>query len=518
MTEVPDDRPPPDGRSPYGALSVEAPGADEVGVVPWPLMFRRRLLDRAESSGYYPTIVLVTVLYGLFSVGFTITILSVSIPTIADEFGASTSLVTWVVTGPILAFAIVGPSMGKVGDLYGHRRVYVYSMAGACVFAGLTALSFNAPSLILFRVTGAAVGAALGPASLAIINRMFPPHKRVQAMGYWSMVAAGGPVLGVVAGGPIVEAFGWRWIFIAQVPLTLGGVIIASAVLPDTRPQGDPVFDIKGALTLGLGVTSALVAVNRGPEIGWSSPLVIAGFVLSPVLLATFVAIERRVTHPLFNLGYLRRRNFAFAIGTQWFTNFAYMGGFIITPLLLQDVFGYSETKTGALLISRPLAFAIAGPLAGWFALRIGERTSAVVGAFAISCSLVALSTLDAGSSDLIVIFGLALSGVGLGMSAPSLAASIANAVDEKDLGVAGATQQMVSQFGVVVGITVMQTVQTSRAAAVGVTASYGDAYLVGAFMAAIGMIAAAFVISTPRGERGVERIEASDREPVPTG
>jgi EmrB/QacA subfamily drug resistance transporter len=478
---------------------VEAPGADEVGIVPWPLLLRRRILARVEGSERYPWLVLTTVLFGLFTVGFTITVLSNSLPRIAGDLDSNIGTLTWVLTGPVLAFAIVGPAAGKLGDLYGQRRVYAISMACVVVFAALTAMAWSAGSLILFRLLGAATGAATGPASLATINRAFPPERRAQAMGYWSMVGAGGPVIGVVAGGPVVEAFGWRWIFIAQVPLTLAGLLLALAVLPDTdRGRQDP-FDVPGAVTLAVAATALLLGINRGPVWGWSSSGVVACLALSPIALAAFIAVERRVRYPMLPLAYVRRRNFALPILVQLFINFAYMGGFIITPVLLQSEFGYDESHTGNLLISRPLAFAVAGPIAGYLALRIGERAAAVIGSVAIVLSMVWLSTLAPGSSDLVVIGALALSGVGLGTSSPSMAAAVANAVDEHDLGIAGAAQQMMNQLGVVMGIQVMQTVQASRAGAVGAVAAYGDAYLVGGLVAAFGVVAACFVRSSRR-------------------
>jgi len=322
-------------------------------------------------------------------------------------------------------------------------------------------------------------------------------------MGYWSMVAAGGPVVGVVAGGPIVQAFGWRWIFVAQVPLTLATLLLAAAILPANEPADDtdePVgFDVMGAVTLGIGTTALLLAVNRGPLWGWTHPFVLTGFVLAPLMAVAFVAAERRAAHPLLPLGYLRRRNFSFPLLTQLCTNFAYMGGFVITPLLLQDEFGYDETKTGTLLIARPIVFAIAGPVAGYLTVRVGERSSAVFGAITITCSMFALASLAPGDSDAVVVGALALSGLGMGASAPAMAAAIANAVDERDLGIAGATQQMVNQVGVVIGIQVMQTVQAARSGTVGAVAAYGDAYLVGAAVAFLGLIFATFVRSTPR-------------------
>jgi EmrB/QacA subfamily drug resistance transporter len=489
---------PPDD-TPIDQVSIEAPGADEGAVLPWANLLRARVHERVAHSPRYPWIVLTAALFGLFSVGFTITILSVSIPRIADELGSDTSTVTWVVTGPLLAFAVVGPAMGKLGDLHGHRRVYAWSMAGVCGFAALTALSWNAGSLIAFRTLGAATGAAMGPASIAMINRLFPPERRVQAMGYWSMVAAGGPVIGVVAGGPIVETFGWRWIFVAQVPLTFAGLLLALLVLPETKRRPAS-FDVAGAVTLAVGATSFLLAINRGPSWGWSSPPILAGFAIAPLAVVYFLRVERRAAHPLLPLRYLRQRNFTYGIATQCCTNFAYMGGFVITPLFLESAFGYPETRVGGLMIARPLAFAIMGPLAGMVALRVGERTTAVTGACFVFLSMLALASVAPGSSDLVIVGALALSGIGIGTSAPSLAASVANAVDERDLGVAGAFQQMMTQLGVVIGIQLMQTISVVREESVGEVAAYGEAYLVGGAVGAIGIVLSLFVQSSVRG------------------
>ncbi|MDP1820976.1 MAG: MFS transporter [Acidimicrobiales bacterium] len=485
-------------------LSIEAPGGNEVAVLPWPLMLRQRVHERMSGNRRYPWLVLSVSLFGLFSVGCTITILSVSIPRIAEDLGSDTSTVTWVVTGPLLAFAVVGPAMGKLGDLYGHRRVYGWSMACVSLFAALTAVAWTAGALIAFRTLGAATGAAVGPASIAMINRLFPRERRVQAMGYWSMVAAGGPVIGVVAGGPIVETFGWRWIFAAQVPLTLTGLLLALLVLPETERREEAEFDVAGAVVLALGATSLLFAINRGPLWGWSDPAILATFAIAPAALLLFLSIERRVPSPLLPLAYLRRRNFTFAIATQGFTNFAYMGGFVITPLFLESVFDYPETRVGGLMIARPLVFAISGPLAGYVAVKVGERISAVAGASFVVASMVALASVAPGSSDVVIVGALALSGLGLGCSSPALAASIANAVDERDLGVAGAFQQMTAQLGVVIGIQVMQTISVVREPSVGEVAAYGEAYLLGGAVAALGVVTACFVRSSDRRVEGV--------------
>lgn len=452
---------------------------------------------------------LIVALFGIFSVGFTITLLAVSLSSIADDLGSSASTLTWVITGPLLAFGVVGPVAGKAGDLWGHRQVYLVGIAGATVFALGTAGAWDATSIITFRILGAAAGSACGPVAMAMINSVFPSQERARAMGYWSMVVAGGPVLGVVAGGPIVEALSWRWVFVGQIPLGVLAFLAAWFVLPassTSRPEhGGPrrteglwsAFDLPGALLLASGVTGVLLALNRASVWGWTSPWVLGGFGLGSLLVVGFVKQEARAAHPLISLTYLRDRNVAAPALTQMLANFAYMGGFIVTPFFLADAFGYGPTRIGLISISRPLAFAIAGPLGGTLAMRVGERRAGVSGAMLVTASMLGLAMVRPGIGDLAVVGALALSGVGLGLMSPAMVATVANAVAPGDLGVVGATQQLGVQVGVVAGIQLLQTTQSGLLEHVGLVGSYHWAYLVGALAAGASMACASLVRST---------------------
>lgn len=474
-------------------------GIDEVEVVPWPLLLRLRGRFTPKRR---PWFVLVIALSGLFTVSFTITLLAVSLKSIATDVGTTETTLTWVITGPMLAFGVVGPALGKAGDLWGHKRLYLFSLLGAAVFAGLTAVSWNALSLIVFRIVGAGLGSATGPASMAMIARVFAPSDRPKALGYWSMTGAAAPVLGVVAGGPLVDSVGWRMIFVIQAPLCLVAAVIALLWLPETERATEVHFDVKGAAFLGLGITSLLLALNRGGVWGWTHPVVAAGFVLGPIALVAFVSAERHASDPLIPLRYFKQRNFSAPIANQFFANFAYMGGFILTPLLLEDGLGYRTSHAGLLVVARPLAFAIAGPLAGYITMWLGARFSGVAGALLVAASMVVLATIARGSSDVVIVAGLALSGIGLGISSPAMAATIANAVDESDFGVAGATQQLFVQVGVLAGIQIMQTVQVSQQAARGLIGSYHVAYMAGGVVAVLGAIAALRVEPAARFRR----------------
>lgn len=499
---------------------------------------------RIAASAHYRTIVLVSALVGLFSVGFSITVLAVSVATIADDLDTTVSLMVWVVTGPIFAYALLGPSAGKLADMFGPRRVWLTSMAAVTVFAALSAVAWGGAWLVLFRVLGAAVGAAAGPSSVSMINRLYARHERARALGWWSMVAAGGPVVGVVIGGRIVEDYSWRWIFAGQVPLTLAAVALGFLVLPVLPGRRGVRFDVAGTVLLALGAVSLLLALNQGPSKGWTSPVVVAGFLATPVLLAGFVSVERRAESPLLPLRYLRERNFTFSVVNQFCLNFAYMGAFTITPLMLMSVLGWGEAKIGDLSIARPLTFAIAGPVSGALAVRVGERLNAAVGGLAIALSMLGLAAIGPDRGELAVVVALALSGLGMGMAAPAMAASLANAVDEHDLGVAAAFQQMCAQIGVVVGTQIMLSVQLAQAPPLpevpdgdtldpaalapatldALASSYHWAYLVGAGVAVLGIGAALFVRSTRRVERDeellLEELEVLDSgaSPAPAG
>src|SRR5690606_12120531 len=232
--------------------------------------------------------------------------------------------------------------------------------------------------------------------------------------------------------------------------------------------------------------------LNRGPEVGWSAPVVVASMGAAPVLLAVWVVVERRSPAPLVPLHYLSRRNFALPIANQFFTNFAYMGGFIITPDLLQKVLGMSGPESGDVSIVRPLTFAVAGPVAGWLTLRVGERTSGVFGSSLLVASMLAFAQVGADSGLVPVVLALGLSGIGMGAAAPAMAASVANAVENHDLGIAGAAQQMLTTLGTTTGTQVLFTVQQSRAAG-GLEESFQAAYLVGAAVCVLGLVAAVF-------------------------
>ena len=422
---------------------------------------RRRLAARIGIDPRWA--VLWVVLSGLFTTGFTITLLVVSLSRIADQMHTTTTVLTWAITGPMLAFGVVGPAFGKAGDLWGHKRVFVSGLFFASVFALLSAKAWNPGTLILFRTLSATAGSACSPSAMAYINSVFAPGERLKPLGYWNLVTAASPVVGVVIGGPLVEAVGWRVIFLVQAPLCAVGFVIALWLLPTTARVKNVKFDVWGSVTLGVGASSLLAAISQGRVWGWASARTIGCMLLAVVALRAFLAIERRTAAPLVVLDWFRTRNFAWPVLCQGLGNFAYMGGFFLIPQVLGSRgLGLGEATIGYLVIARPLAFSLIAPVAAAVTVRVGERVAGVAGGVGILASMLLWATVGQHTGYVFIIAATAMSGIGLGISSPAMTALMAGSVASADLGVAGAMQQLVTQLGSVMGSAVLATVSTS--------------------------------------------------------
>jgi MFS family permease len=526
---------PDEVRSAEAMLSGTGAGAEGGIVVPWPLLFRHRIHRRLTRSDRYQWWVLWTVLAGLLSVNITFTVFVVALPQVAHQLHTTVSTLTWTSTGPLLAFGVAAPVLGKLGDLRGYRKLYLWGLSGAAVSVVLTASAPTAGVLIAARLFDGVQGAATGAASMALVLQAFSHEDRVKAMGWWALVGAGGPVLGVTIGAPIIQYFGWRALFWGELPLMAVAALLAVVVLPaHDRPHAtdadEPVgpsrpgaerdagggggagpgrqaspwsqLDWTGSWTLALSVTAGLLALNEAPSWGVTSAATLGIFALSLVAGVAFVLHERRAPNPLIPLRYFRMGNFVFPLGARTFVNFSYMGGFFLFPILMEGVYGYSETRAGLVSTARPLMFSLIAPVAGYAAVKVGERSLVVAGAVSLAVSMAVFTQLGSSPSLVVILIALALSGVGNGLSTPSTVSSASNEVAADELGVMSAAQQLITQIGIVAGIQVMVTVQASAHGGVGSLASFHRAYAVGAVGAVLAGVCGFFVRNTPRPGR----------------
>ena len=471
----------------------EYAGTEEVPMVDWPRLFRDRIASRAQQSDRYRWIALGTVLVGLFSSGITITILGNSLPLIASDIGTTPSTATWILTSQLLTFAVLMPLMGKLGDSHGHRKVYLVGFAVFVAMSVPTALAPNIGWLIVFRVLGAAGGAATSPTSMAIVMHAFPEEDRVKALGWWQLVGAGAPVIGLAAGGPIVDSIGWRWIFVGQGAISILALLAAVAILRETPTRASGKFDVAGSAALAVGVVSLLLGMQLVRQFG-VTVVSVTLVLVAPIVLYGFVKIEARAVEPLLPLKFFLARNFSASLIAQFGANFAYMGSFIITPLLVQQRFGYSTSASAAAMALRPLTFSIVAPFAGYIAVKRGDRLMSTAGTACIAVGMLSFVVAAQQHSIAFVFVGLVGAGIGMGTASPSMISAVGNTVATHELGVANAAQSMMGQLGVVVGMGVLSTVQASGDGDI----SFAWAYACGLVMAVVAIVAAAAIRDAP--------------------
>lgn len=463
---------------------------------PWYEGRRRRLL-------------LITLVLGAAATSFPTTLLAASLDTIRKDFGTSTTVVAWVQVAPSLAFGLGMPLLGKLGDLYGHRRVYVYGLAVATLFAFLTVFAWDAYSLIAIRTIGQIAGSSTGPSGFAIIAASLPERDRAKSIGLLNTVGGLSPVVGVIVGGPLIDSVGWRALFLLQTVPCMVALVLAFRVAPETKRRTDVRFDLAGSLTLGLGAFSLLLAVNRVRALGIGHPLVVGCFVLWPVLWWAFVVIERRTPAPLMPLHYLRRRSFSVSSGTMVITQAAFIGSFVVAPVMVQRVFGWSVTATSLVQIPRPIAFSVGSSVAG----RMHDRLSKVqlqslgTGLF-IGGSFVMVAGAMARSLPLIEA-ALITTGFGNGFLRTTLFAYVSRSVDRADIGIATGVANMVSQIGGAVGTTVMSVIVADSVT----RGAFARSFLAGAIMACFTWpaVQALRMVPVARGDRNDRPVPAAD-------
>ncbi len=497
-----------------GAMGPLGDGAVDTN---WFALLHRRVSARAVRSPRYQWWALVALLAGLLSLNITFTVFVVALPTVKADFHTNLSVLAWASTGPLLAFGVAAPFFGKAGDLFGHRRLYQFGLLGAMVSAVLTATAPDVGMLLFARALDGIQGAATGTASMAIILELFDPEDRVKALGWWSLVGAGGPVLGVTLGSPVIQYFGWRTLFWGQLVLLVVASVVVAVLLPSGRrahaggagvaapSQGRRShvwagMDWVGSWSLAGSVTAAMLVLSIGPIAGWTSVGVVICGVAAVVLAVLFVWRESTFATPLVPTHYWRRRNFMFPMGAKGFSSFAYFGGFFLFPLLMEQVYGYSVSQVGFLSVARPLVFAISAPIAGYMTVRTGERNATLFGTGALLLSMILFATLTVSSGLVIILIALALSGLGMGVSMPATSATMSNELAASEYGVMSAAQLLASQVGEVAGIQVVLTIQESLARHAtpdhggSVLHSFSVPFWVGAGAAALSVVCALFI------------------------
>jgi EmrB/QacA subfamily drug resistance transporter len=394
--------------------------------------------------------------FALFMIMLDNTVVNVALPSIQKDLGASISGLEWTVNGYTLSFAVLLATGGRLGDIFGRRRMF---LTGVVIFALSSATAGLAPdetSLVVSRIVQGVGAALMMPGTLSIITDAFPPHERGKAMGTWAGVSALALAIGPVLGGFLTESVTWRAIFYINIPVAIGAVAATLFAVRESRDTsvGRDV-DYPGVAILTLGLTALVLALVEGNSWGWGSTQVIGLLALAVVALPAFVAVEKRVKAPMVQFDLLSDRNFLGAVVVALIITFAMMGVFFFLALYMQDILGYSPLEAGVRFLPSTLMIVAVAPVAGRLADRFGPRWLIGGGLSLVAASLFTFSGIAVDSSYLELLPGFVLLGIGIAMTMSPMTSAAMNAVQVQKAGIASGVLSMFRMVGGSLGIAI---------------------------------------------------------------
>jgi DHA2 family methylenomycin A resistance protein-like MFS transporter len=447
--------------------------------------------------------VLVAVSLGQFLIQLDLTIVNVALPTIGNDLGASVSGLQWVVDGYNLALASLLLVGGRVGDRIGHKRVY---LVGLVVFAAGSALCASAPStaaLIGFRVLQG-IGAAIElPATLAILTHTFTdPRERAQAVGIWAGAAGSSLVIGPVLGGGLIAAFGWRTVFLVNLPVTVFIGALTSWTVRETVEPDAGGLDLPGQV-LGSSALALLAGgAIEGGHLGFVAAVPLGLLAAGVAALFAFVLLERRRPDAVLPLEPFRRAGYTAANAGGLVMGFVTIGLLFLYALFFQQVQGDSAIAAGLRFLPLTVAFVLTGPLIGRVIDRAGARVPMTAGAGMLALGALLLLRVDAGTGYGAVWWPFTIVGIGYGLLSTPMAAAVLGAVPAQRAGMASSTNLTARLIGGVFGIAVLGALLPSgrgSAFARDFTGGLHAAVIVAAAVAILGAAVAATLIGSSR-------------------
>jgi EmrB/QacA subfamily drug resistance transporter len=395
-----------------------------------------------------------------------ITVVNVALPAIREDLGASFTDLQWVIDAYALTLAALVLTAGSLADRLGRRRVFAAGLAIFSLASLLCALAPDPTFLNLARALQGVGGAVMFAVSLALVAQEFPAgRERGMAMGVYGATIGMAVAIGPLVGGALTDSLGWESIFYLNVPIGLAAIAVTFLRLRESRDPNATRVDWAGTTTFSAALFLLVLALVRGNDEGWGSTLIVSLFAGAAVLLAAFVAIERRVREPMLPLGLFKRRAFtgvqiaAFAISGSLFALFLYL------TLYLQDYLGLSPFEAGVRYLPITVASFILAPIAGALLSRVQARVMLGIGLAGVGVGLLLMGGLEAGAEWTTLLGGFLVAGAATGLINPVVADVAVSVVPKEQSGMAAGINDTFRQVGVAVGIAVWGAIFVGRGA-----------------------------------------------------
>jgi EmrB/QacA subfamily drug resistance transporter len=429
-----------------------------------------------------------------------VTAVSVALPAIERDLGASFDELQWVVDAYALALAATLLTAGSLADRHGRRRVFVAGLAVFALASAACGLARSPEALDLARAAQGLGAAGMFATSLALLAAVYPPRERGAALGIWGAVSGAALAVGPLAGGAVVDGLGWEWIFLANVPIALALGAAALARLPESRDPGAAAIDVPGMVTFSGALALAVLALIRGNAEGWGSAPIVGALAGSALLLGAFVVVELRRERPMLDLRLFRIPAFAGTAAVAFAQSAAIYPMLLFLAVYFQNVLGHTPLETGLRALPLTLALFAAAPLAGRLTGRVALRWLLAAGLVLIAAGLLLMRGLTPESEWTALLPGFLVGGAGMGVISPALAAAMVGVLPAERAGLASGINNTFRQVGIAAGIAGLGAIFEHRVAAAGGASRAGmveglnEVFLVAAVVAVAGLAACALV------------------------
>ncbi len=403
------------------------------------------------------------VAFGLFMIMLDNTIVNVALPAIEHSLHMSISSLEWIVTAYALTFAALLITGGKLGDMFGRRRMFIVGLVVFTLASLACGLAPSAGFLIGARAVQGIGAALMNPATLSIITATFPPKERGQAIGIWAGVSALALAIGPLLGGLIVDNINWHWIFYVNVPVGVVGIIVSRWVIAESRDTShEQSIDLPGLATSGASLLALSYALIEGNKHGWTSPEILGLFAGAAVLLAAFILLEMRQRLPMLDLSLFKIGSFVGANLVAMLVSLGMFGVFFFISLYMQNVLGYSPTKAGAIFLPMTILIILVAPIAGKLSDRIGSRWLMGAGMSILGVSLLLYQRIGLHTGFWSLLPQLVLGGLGMALTMSPMTSAAMGSVPIDKAGVGSGVLNSFRQMGGSLGIALMGAILLS--------------------------------------------------------
>jgi EmrB/QacA subfamily drug resistance transporter len=429
--------------------------------------------DQPARSQRQAHLILINVCVGQFIVGLDQRALLVALPTLTHSFNTSLSTIQWVLLIYDLILIGLVITVGRLGDLFGRRRIYAGGFLFFVVSSALCGAAQTAGQIILFRGLQAMGGAMIAANGRAVASVALPANQRGKALGFASMAFHIGFLTGPTLGGFLIDTLGWRSIFYLNLPVGIWGAYLAWKLLAESKENVEGIsVDFPGAILLMLTYSLLLYSMNQLPHVGWRDPTVLQTMALSVLAFALFVFVELRARMPILTFSLFRSRLFTASILSLFFITSTQAAISFLMPFYLQNIRGFSPSQMGWLLIANSVVIVMFAPVAGWMSDRLGSRLLCTVGSGLIVIAQFFIAFLGLDSSIPQIIFPLALSGLGWAIFNSPNQSAILGSVPREKLGTASGMNTTAARTGGAMGVALCATIFTYGLATAGLTTS----------------------------------------------